>query len=141
MVTKEKTEKKLEYYAQLPYTVVVEQWDDGNGVYWVARIVELPHCMIHGDSPEEAVKELQEVKLDWLRSNLERGLKIPEPEPHNYSGQIRLRISPSIHRMLAYRAELEKVSLNQYMAMALAKSVGDLSETPQPAPKRSGKKG
>ena len=128
MVAKDSIEKKLEYYAKLPYTVVVEQWDDGNGVYWVARIVELPHCLIHGDTPEEAVKELQDVKLDWLRSNLERGLKIPEPEQHKYSGQIRLRISPSIHRMLAYKAELEKVSLNQYMAMALAKSVGDVRE-------------
>ena len=128
MVTKSKIETKLEYYAKLPYTVVVEQWDDGHGVYWVARIVELPHCLIHADSPEAAVKELQEVKLDWLKSNLERGLKIPEP--HQYSGQIRLRIPPSIHRMLAYRAETEKVSLNQYMALALAKAVDDLGGPP-----------
>jgi predicted RNase H-like HicB family nuclease len=128
MVIKDNIEKELEYYAKLPYTVIVEQWDDGEGTYWVARIAELPHCLIHGDTPEEAIKEIQEVKMDWIKSNLERGLSIPEPRPRKYSGQIRLRISPSLHRLLTYRAETEGMSLNQYMATALATSVGITKE-------------
>jgi antitoxin HicB len=128
MVIKDNIEKELEHYAKLPYTVIVEQWDDGEGPYWVARIAELPHCLIHADTPEEAVKEIQEVKLDWIKSNLERRLRIPEPRPRKYSGQIRLRISPSLHKLLAYRAETEGMSLNQYMAMALATSVGITKE-------------
>ncbi len=128
MTTKGNVEEALKYYATLPYSVIVEQWDDGEGPYWVARIAELPHCMIHGDSPEEAVKEIQEVKMDWIRSNLKRGLKIPEPRPREYSGQIRLRIPPSIHRLLSLRAEIENLSLNQYMAMTLAQAVGHYAE-------------
>ena len=124
MVVKGSMEKGLEYYASLPYTILVEQWDDGKGPYWVARVAELPHCMIHGDTPEEAIKEIQEVKIDWIKSNLERGLPIPEPRPRNYSGQIRLRISPSLHRTLTYRAETEGMSLNQYMATSLARAAG-----------------
>jgi len=124
MVTKDSVEKELRHYAELPYTVIVEQWDDGEVPYWVARIAELPHCLIHADTPEEAIREIQEVKLDWIRSNLERGLRIPEPRQRKYSGQIRLRISPSLHRLLAYRAETEGMSLNQYMATALATTVG-----------------
>lgn len=124
MATKVNIEKELEYYAKLPYTVIVEQWDDGGAPYWVARIAELPHCLIHADTPEDAIKEIQEVKMDWIASNLKRGLHIPEPRPHKYSGQIRLRISPSLHKLLAYRAETEGMSLNQYMATALATSVG-----------------
>ena len=127
MDTKDNTERKLEYYAKLPYTVMVEQWDDGKGPYWVARIAELPHCLIHGNTLEEAVREIQEVKMEWIRSNLQRGLKIPEPRPRQYSGQIRLRIPPSLHRLLSYGAEMENVSLNQYMAINLAKSVGHLA--------------
>ena len=76
----------------------------------------------------EGVKEIQEVKMDWIRSNLKRGLKIPEPRTREFSGQIRLRISPSIHRLLSYRAEIENLSLNQYMAMTLAQAVGHYSE-------------
>lgn len=128
MVIEGDVEKELAHYAKLPYTVIVEQWDDGEGAYWVARIAELPHCLIHADTPEEAVKEIQEVKLDWIKSNLERGLRIPEPRSRKYSGQIRLRISPSLHRLLAYRAETEGVSLNQYMATTLAMSVGMAGE-------------
>lgn len=136
MAAKGNVEEALKYYATLPYSVIVEQWDDGQGPYWVARIAELPHCMIHGDTPEEAVREIQEVKMDWIRSNLQRGLKIPEPRPREYSGQIRLRISPSIHRLLSYRAETENLSLNQYMAMTLARAVGHDLEPPKTARKR-----
>jgi antitoxin HicB len=128
MAIKGNIEKELEHYAKLPYTVIVEQWDDGEGPYWVARIAELPHCLIHADTPEEAIKEIQEVKMDWIKSNLERGLRIPEPRPRKYSGQIRLRISPSLHKLLAYRAETEGMSLNQYMATTLATSVGIAKE-------------
>jgi predicted HicB family RNase H-like nuclease len=124
MVIKGNVERELEHYGKLPYAVIVEQWDDGEGPYWVARIAELPHCLIHADTPEGAIREIQEVKMDWIRSNLERGLRIPEPRPRKYSGQIRLRISPSLHKLLAYRAETEGMSLNQYMATALATSVG-----------------
>lgn len=116
--------KTLEYYLKLPYMIIVEPWDDGTGTYWVARIAELPHCMIHASTPEEAVREIEVVKVDWIKSNLRRGLKIPEPKPHNYSGQIRLRIPPSLHRLLSARAVSEKVSLNQYMATALAEVAG-----------------
>ena len=127
-VVKANIEKELEYYAKLPYTVIVEQWDDGKGPYWVARIAELPHCLIHANTPEEATKEILEVKMEWIKSNLERGLPIPEPRSHKYSGQIRLRISPSLHRLLTYRAETEGISLNQYMATELAISVGITKE-------------
>jgi predicted HicB family RNase H-like nuclease len=128
MAVKGNVEKRLEYYASLPYNVIVEQWDDGKGPYWVARIAELPHCLIHADTPEEAVREIQEVKMDWIKSNLERGLSIPEPRTHKYSGQISLRISPSLHKLLTYRAETEGMSLNQYMGTALAMSVGITKE-------------
>jgi len=128
MVIKDNMNKELEYYAKLPYTIIVEQWEDGKGPYWVARIAELPHCLIHADTPEEAIKEIQEVKMDWIKSNLERGLPIPEPRSRKYSGQIRLRISPSLHKLLTYRAETEGMSLNQYMATSLATSVGVTKE-------------
>lgn len=117
-------EKDLEYYTKLPYNIIVEMWDDGEGPYWVARIAELPHCLIHGDTPEEVIAEIEEVKRDWIKSNLERGLKIPEPIPHKHSGQISLRIPPSLHRLLSDRAAVEGISLNQCMTVALAKSVG-----------------
>jgi len=115
--------KNLEYYKNLPYTVMLERHDD-QGTYWVARIVELPHCLIYGNTPEEAIKEIEEVKLDWIQSNLEDGLPIPEPTSTKYSGEIRVRMPPSLHQLLAQRAANEGVSLNQYMVTGLARAVG-----------------
>ncbi|MEK7281751.1 MAG: type II toxin-antitoxin system HicB family antitoxin [Chloroflexota bacterium] len=137
MVTKSGTKKDVGYYAKLPYTIILEQWDDGKGPYWVARVAELPHCLLHGDTPEEAVKEIEEVKMDWIKSNLRRGLPVPEPRPRKYSGQIRLRITPSLHKLLTYRAETEGMSLNQYMATVLATSAGTAIEYPRARPRKS----
>jgi antitoxin HicB len=117
-------EKNLDYYAKLPYTIILEQYDDADTPYWVARVAELPHCVITGDTPMEALEEIEKVKLEWIESNLEDGLPIPEPKPHKYSGQIRLRIPPSLHQQLAYLAMKEDVSLNQYMVSILSQSAG-----------------
>lgn len=121
---KNKRSKNLEYYANLPYTTIIERHDDAAKPYWVARIAELPHCLIHGDTPDEAVKEIEEVKLDWIKSNLEDGLPIPEPSSHKYSGQIRLRMPPSLHQHVATLANIEDVSLNQYLVTTLARGSG-----------------
>jgi antitoxin HicB len=115
--------KDLEYYAKLPYTIILERHDD-QGTYWVARVAELPHCLIHADTPAEAVKEIEEVKLDWIQSNLEDGLPVPEPTSLKYSGEIRVRMPPSLHQLLAQRARNEGVSLNQYMVAGLAMAAG-----------------
>jgi antitoxin HicB len=116
-------EKNLEYYKNLPYTIVLEQHNDQR-TYWVARVAELPHCLIHANSPEEALSEIEVVKSEWIQSNLEEHLPIPEPVERKYSGEIRVRMPPSLHRTLADRAELEGVSLNQYMVAALAQAAG-----------------
>jgi len=116
--------KDLEYYLGLPYTTVVEKRNDGQGPYYVARVLELPHCLIHGGSPEEAVSDLAGVEKDWLEDCLERGIHIPEPEKQEYSGELRLRMPPSLHRRLAITARKEGISLNSYLNSILSGSVG-----------------
>src|SRR4030042_1350906 len=98
--------KDLEHYSKLPYTIILERHDD-QGTYWVARVAELPHCLIHGDTPEEAAREIEQVKLDWIKSNLEDGLPIPEPSERKFSGEIKVRMPPSLHRLLADRSSIE----------------------------------
>ncbi len=122
MVVKE-TKKDINYYMQLPYTVAVEKWDDGRGPYYVARVQELPHCMIHAPTPEEALKELEDIKKEWIGDCLDRRVRIPEPEPQDYSGELRLRMPPSLHRRLALTAKKEGVSLNSYLNNVLSGAV------------------
>lgn len=115
--------KDLQYYLELPYTSIVKKSE--NGDYWVARVLELPHCMTHGDTEIEAVEDLEDAKRIWLESNLERGLPIPEPV--KYTGQYHLRMAPSLHEKLALLAQHEGVSLNQYLNTKLAQAAGENS--------------
>jgi len=122
---KKNIESLIEYYAKLPYQIVIEPWDDGNGPYYLARVLELQGCMIHGDTPEEALREIEGVKRDWIKTNIEIGNKMPQPlRARNFSGNIVVRMPPSLHETLATVAELECVSLNQYMVSALSRSAG-----------------
>lgn len=126
-------ESQVEYYANQPYTTVIEKWDDGYGLYYVARVLELDGCMIHGDTPTEAMEEIQYVIRDWLRTNLELGHRIPAPSRlQHYSGKVVLRMPPFLHESLIHRAEAEGVSLNQYMVSALSRSSGYFDNVGKP---------
>lgn len=70
------TNKTLEYYMSLPYTI--ELTPDEHGV-WFAAIPLLKGCMTQGDSREEALAMIDEAKALWLETALEEGIPIPEP--------------------------------------------------------------
>ena len=126
--------KNLEYYLHLPYTTTLKR-GTGSGVeYWIARVIELPHCMTHGATPEEALRDVEDAKLEWLKSNLEAGMPIPEPA--KFSGQYHLRMPPSLHEALAVKSENEEVSLNQFMITALALAVGYAEQPARKSAKR-----
>jgi antitoxin HicB len=114
--------KDLEYYLSLPYTVTIKRGTGDVVEYWIARVLELPYCMTHGATPEEALRDIEDAKLEWLKSSLEAGLPIPEPV--KFSGQYHLRMPPSLHEALAIKSESENVSLNQFIVTALARAVG-----------------
>ncbi len=114
--------KDLEYYLSLPYTITLKRGTGDGEQYWVARVVELPHCMTHGATPEEALRDIEDAKREWVKSNLEAGLPIPEPA--RFTGQYHLRMPPSLHEALVLKSESEDVSLNQFMITALARAVG-----------------
>lgn len=118
--------KDLEYYLHLPYTITVKR-GTGKGDYWIARVLELPHCMTHGSTPEEALRDVEDAKSEWLRTNLES--RLPIPEPAKFTGQYHLRMPPSLHEALALKSDSEDVSLNQFIITALARAVG-YSEQP-----------
>ena len=46
---------------------------------YVADIPDLRFCSAFGDTPEEAVREVQVAKAAWLKVAKERGKAIPKP--------------------------------------------------------------
>jgi len=119
------TQDEVETYASLPYTVKVEPQDDGKGIYYVAKVVELPNLIMTGETREEALKDLEAVKKEWIQTYLELGNKMPVPlVSRKYSGKIIVRMPPTLHEVLAKLAENEGVSFNQYMISSLARCAG-----------------
>jgi antitoxin HicB len=108
---------ELRHYMSLPYRI--ELIPDEGGV--VARIPDLPGCMSSGDTAEEALKGLEEVKELWLQARLKAGHSIPAPthEASEYSGKFVLRVPKSLHRSLDERANAENMSLNSYLLYLL----------------------
>ncbi len=72
----ERTNKTLEYYLSLPYTIELTPDEDG---YWSAQIPLLKGCITQGESREEALAMIDEAKELWLETALEDGISIPEP--------------------------------------------------------------
>ena len=112
-------EKNLEYYLNLPYTIVIKQDEDNDGsICYVARLLELPYCLGVGKIPAEAVEELELHKRMAIESYLEDGIPIPEPQTQ-YSGNINIRVDPELHARLAQEAAAYDMSLNKYTATIL----------------------
>jgi len=106
-----------------PYRRELVPNDDGT---WFGRIVELPGCMSEGDTALEALSNLEDAMRGWLRVQIEDGDIIPPPAANTkYSGKFMVRVSPRLHRDLAAASATEGVSLNAFIATALARYVGE----------------
>lgn len=71
------TNKDLDYYLSLPYTIQLTPDVDG---YWFAEIPLLEGCMTNGESQADALAMIEDAKRAWLTTALEMGIPIPEPE-------------------------------------------------------------
>jgi antitoxin HicB len=112
-------EKNLDYYMNLPYTMIIEQEEDNDGsMCYVASFLELSLCIGAGKTIEEAVIELELHKRLKLKTHLEEGFPIPEPQTE-YSGNINIRVDPELHARLAKEAAAYDMSLNKYTSLIL----------------------
>lgn len=113
--------RTLDEYMRLPYRMEVVP-DTAEGGY-VVRFPELPGCLNCGDTLEEAVRNAEDCKREWLTAALEDGIDIPVPlSEDEYSGQFKLRIPKSLHKSLAEHSKAEGISMNQYCVYLLAKN-------------------
>ncbi|PYM59615.1 MAG: hypothetical protein DMD79_17320 [Candidatus Rokuibacteriota bacterium] len=72
---------------QYPVEIRPELAADGSVVY-MAEIPELPGCMSHGTTIEEARQSLEDAKREYLAALEERNLPIPPPSPQRVVGGV-----------------------------------------------------
>ena len=56
-------------------------WSEADGA-WVANVPDLRSCAAFGDTPAEALAEVEEPIEAWLAVAHQEGLPIPEPRYH-----------------------------------------------------------
>lgn len=117
--------RDMSYYLSLPYAVRVYREPDGSG--FTAEIPDLPGCITCADTLDEVWALIEDAKRGWLELALADGDPIPEPAPpveDQPSGKFTVRVPRSLHRKLSEEARREGVSLNQFVTVALAETVG-----------------
>ena len=60
------------------YEIII-YWSREDGVF-VAEVPELPGCVAHGDTPEAALRNVNQAMDLWLDTAREFGDPIPEPK-------------------------------------------------------------
>ncbi len=116
------TPKNVASYLGAPYVrMLIPNTEEGG---YLAEVLELPGCISEGDTPEDAYRNLDDAMAGWIGASLDSNRPIPEPVgAKEYSGNFPLRISTDLHRAAALRAIQEGVSLNQWIARAIAAQV------------------
>lgn len=73
----------LDEYLKLEYDIIVtpDECTDG-ALCYMAEHPQLPGCMSHSNTPEEAIRNLIEAKRLYIETMLERELEIPVPGRH-----------------------------------------------------------
>lgn len=109
--------KANEYINKYTYRA---EWSEEDGVF-IAKVLEIQSILAHGDSPENAIKELKIALKIALDSMSEEGLALPKPMSlHNFKGKFLIRTTPELHKEITIQAAESGVSVNQFILLKLA---------------------
>jgi predicted RNase H-like HicB family nuclease len=101
------------------YTYRIE-WSEVDQCH-VARCLEFPSLAAHGNTTEEALREIGYVVAESIKWMQEEGEAAPEPLGlKKFKGLLTLRIPPEKHRDLAIRCAEEGISINRFILSRLA---------------------
>lgn len=110
--------------ADQPYHIELVR-ETGPGGGWTARVEELPGCAARGANAEEAVGGIEAAMREWIDDAIAHKREVPKPRSaSSHSGRLLVRMPQSLHADLARAAELEEISLNQFITTALASVIG-----------------
>jgi predicted RNase H-like HicB family nuclease len=119
--------KDLNYYMGLNYRVeVIEDKNEGG---YTLHCPDLKGCITCAETLEHGFEMIEDAKKCWFAACLEDDIPIPEPNSlEEYSGQFKLRLPKSLHKILAERSRQEGISMNQYCLYLLSSGTGNLDD-------------
>lgn len=104
---------------------VVLSFDSGRKVF-IARAPELDPCSAEGPTRKEAIDHLEEEIDAQLANMLAHGSTPPRSvDEEEFTGEITLKISKSLHKELAYTARHEGIETQQLVSELVAAALAD----------------
>lgn len=64
---------------QLTYSVVIQPLSPEDGGGFIATVPDLPGCMSDGETPQEALDNVQDAIASWIQAARELGHAVPRP--------------------------------------------------------------
>jgi antitoxin HicB len=61
------------------YAIIVEPLPAEDGGGFIATVPDLPGCMSDGETPQEALANVQDAIAVWIEAAKDLGHKVPEP--------------------------------------------------------------
>lgn len=111
------------------YRVEIVKLSDVDGGGFLATVPKLPGCISDGETPDEALKNIEDAIKCWLDTAKELGREIPKADEYKsedeFSGRLSLRIPKSLHKAISIQAEKEGCSINQLITMYVSMGVGN----------------
>ncbi len=120
--------RKMRKFDPAAYSIVVTKAYENGEVSHFAYVRELPDISSYADTYQDAYEDCLEA-LDLLHAEaVKHGKDFPIPfkpmDAEGYSGRVTLRMSRSMHADIARCANVDGVSLNQWIVEAIAQRRG-----------------
>lgn len=66
--------------AEAKYSVLIRPLPEEEGGGWLAIVPDLPGCLSDGDTPTEALANVEDAVESWLATATKHGVPVPEPD-------------------------------------------------------------
>lgn len=116
-------------YTPDDYTVSVRRELVDGELLFVARVAEFSDVVMYGDTKEEVLSLVDESLKTLIAMHVQMHHDLPVPlsiqeQAQSYSGRVTLRMGKHLHRKIAQQADIEGVSLNQYIIERISEETG-----------------
>lgn len=125
---KEKNNKDLNYYLNLPWSYTIETETHEDSRYYIIRVNELPGICTDSESLDEGMNEIKELIGCAVEIYREKGEPVPEPiDREHYKGKILYRTDSKRHYLIARTAEMMHKSISKTLDLLIDEGLQNLN--------------
>jgi len=122
-------EKNINYYLNLPYKIEVVPIPSEDGGGYEASLPEIGRFAIvgDGDTPAEAIEDLERIKTEQFRHYLEKGIDIPEPDikgEEKNSERFIIRFPATLHKEIVLQSRESGISPDEFILQSVSSTLG-----------------